>query len=52
MGVGPPFNLSETPAQLSTGAPLFGEHNREVFGGILGISDEEYARLEAEHAFE
>ena len=52
MGVGPPFNLSETPAQLSAGAPLFGEHNREVFGGILGISGEEYARLEAEHAFE
>lgn len=52
MGVGPPFSLSETPAQLRAGAPLLGEHNREVFMGILGISDEEYARLEAEHAFE
>lgn len=50
--VGPPFKLSATPAHLERGAPLLGEHNRQVFGSILGLSDEEYARLEAEHAFE
>lgn len=50
--VGPPFKLSETPAHLACGAPLLGEHNRRVFGEILGLSDEELARLEADHAFE
>lgn len=28
-------------------APLLGEHNRDVLQGLLGISDEEYAELEA-----
>lgn len=28
-------------------APLLGEHNRDVFGGLLGLGDEELAALEA-----
>lgn len=52
MGVGPPFRLSETPARLSAGAPLLGEHNSRVMREILGVSDEEYSRLESEHAFD
>ena len=28
-------------------APLFGEHNREILGGLLGMSAEEIAELEA-----
>jgi len=29
-------------------APMVGEHNREVLGGILGLSDAELASLEAD----
>ena len=49
---GPPFLLSETPARIDSAAPLLGEHNRHVFCDLLGLSDGEYARLEAEGAFE
>lgn len=30
-------------------APLLGEHSREVLTGLLGLSDDEVSRLEAEH---
>ena len=40
----PPFALLDTPADLHR-SPLLGEHNREVFGGILGISDAEIEEL-------
>jgi crotonobetainyl-CoA:carnitine CoA-transferase CaiB-like acyl-CoA transferase len=29
-------------------APTLGQHNRQVFGGLLGLSDEELARLESQ----
>ena len=29
-------------------APLLGEHNREVLGGLLGVSEEEMSKLEAD----
>lgn len=32
---------------LRSHAPYFGEHNREVLGGALGLSDDELAALEA-----
>ncbi len=41
---GPPFTLSETPAEQFP-SPLLGEHNRDVYGGILGISDAEIEEL-------
>jgi succinyl-CoA---D-citramalate CoA-transferase len=40
--------LSETPGQIRRGAPRLGEHNREVYGDLLGLSIDEIARLEAE----
>ena len=40
----PPFALLDTPADLRP-SPLLGEHNREVFGGILGMSDAEIDEL-------
>lgn len=52
MGVGPPFELSETPARLVSGAPLLGEHTRKVMHAVLGMGDDEFARLESEHAFD
>ena len=36
-----PFKMSETPAVNSRPGPLIGQHNREVFEGLLGISHEE-----------
>lgn len=44
---GLPAHLSVTPASYRLPAPGLGEHNREVLGGILGISDEELNALQA-----
>ena len=36
-----PFHMSETPAFNHLTGPLIGQHNREVFEGLLGINHEE-----------
>ncbi|MEZ4554494.1 MAG: CoA transferase [Dehalococcoidia bacterium] len=41
-------HLSKTDWSLDLPAPCLGEHNREVYGGLLGISDAEIEQLEAE----
>ncbi|MCP4749778.1 MAG: CoA transferase [Proteobacteria bacterium] len=46
--VAPPWRLSETPAGIHRHAPLLGEHNEQVFGGLLGMSEEEMKQLEEE----
>ncbi len=50
LGVEPIFNLmwklSRTPPAIRGHAPLLGEHNQQVLGGILGMSHEEVKRLE------
>jgi len=43
--ISPPWKLSATPAKIRTASPLLGQHNEEVFGGLLGMSKEEIARL-------
>jgi formyl-CoA transferase len=44
-GIVPKF--SETPGQVRWSASWEeGSHNRDVYGGLLGLSDEELARLE------
>jgi crotonobetainyl-CoA:carnitine CoA-transferase CaiB-like acyl-CoA transferase len=45
---GVPIKLSATPAQLHRGAPLLGQHNEQVFCGILGLGSAELAALEQE----
>jgi len=47
---GLPVHLSETDASLERGAPCLGEHNAEVFGGLLGLGSEELEKLRAEGA--
>jgi benzylsuccinate CoA-transferase BbsF subunit len=46
-----PYRLAKTPGRPQRAAPLLGEHNELVFKGILGLSDEDMARLEAAEAF-
>ena len=52
LGTEPIFNLmwqlSRTPPRIQRHAPLMGEHNREVFCGLLGMDDAEVSRLEEE----
>jgi len=45
-GVYPRF--SRTPGSIRRGAPRLGEHNREVYGGVVGLGDEELEALERE----
>ncbi|MGE0229030.1 MAG: CaiB/BaiF CoA transferase family protein [Dehalococcoidia bacterium] len=41
-------HLSKTDWSLDRAAPCLGEHNREVYGGLLGMSDAEIDQLQAE----
>jgi crotonobetainyl-CoA:carnitine CoA-transferase CaiB-like acyl-CoA transferase len=40
-----PWRFVEANPRLRRHSPLFGEHNREILGGVLGLSDEELAEL-------
>ena len=42
---GAPFRLSATPCRLVRPAPSLGQHNAEILGGELGITDDELGRL-------
>jgi CoA:oxalate CoA-transferase len=50
-GIGPvpvtgvPIKLSLTPGKIETRAPLLGEHNEEIYCGLLGYSKEELQQL-------
>lgn len=45
---GIPIKLSKTPGRIETRAPRVGEHNDEIYQGLLGYSQERIAELEAE----
>lgn len=44
----PSWKLSETPAKVKRASPLLGEHNEEVFGGLLGMSEVEIENFKHE----
>ena len=41
--------LSDTPGSVLRAGPELGEHNREVFEGLLGYSHDKIAALAARH---
>jgi crotonobetainyl-CoA:carnitine CoA-transferase CaiB-like acyl-CoA transferase len=43
----PTPRLSDTPGAIRWPGPALGAHNREVYAGELGLSDQEIARLQA-----
>jgi CoA:oxalate CoA-transferase len=45
---GTPLKMSETPGRVRSLAPMPGEHNEDVFVGMLGHSREDLARWRAE----
>ncbi len=45
---GLPVHFSETDWRMERGGPCLGEHNEEVFGGLLGLNADEIAALRAE----
>jgi benzylsuccinate CoA-transferase BbsF subunit len=44
---GLPVHLSRDDWRIDVGAPMLGQHNRQVFGEILGLDDDAIASLEA-----
>jgi benzylsuccinate CoA-transferase BbsF subunit len=45
------YQLSETPGRVRSAAPRLGEHNEQVFRDWMGLSADEYRRLEARGVF-
>ena len=45
---GTPLKLSETPGRVERLAPLPGEHNEDIFLGLLGYTPEDLARWQGE----
>lgn len=43
--MGSPFKMSRTPADPTLSSPFLGEHNQEIYCGVLGYSEEEVAKL-------
>ncbi len=43
--VTPPWRFSETPARIDQWTPTLGQHNLDVFSGILGLPPEEVEEL-------
>jgi crotonobetainyl-CoA:carnitine CoA-transferase CaiB-like acyl-CoA transferase len=48
---GSPIRLSRTPGRVQGAAPVLGQHTQDALQDWLGLSEEEYKRLEAEGVF-
>lgn len=47
----PPYKLSKTPFQMQRPAPTLGQHNDDIFKGMLGVSDAEMERMKQADVF-
>jgi crotonobetainyl-CoA:carnitine CoA-transferase CaiB-like acyl-CoA transferase len=47
---GMPVHLSETDWSIERGAPVLGQHNEQVLGGLLGMTGEEIEQMRVEGA--
>jgi crotonobetainyl-CoA:carnitine CoA-transferase CaiB-like acyl-CoA transferase len=45
---GPPYQMSRTPARVTTPAPRLGEHNAAIYRERLGLSESELSALQSE----
>ena len=45
---GPGWRLPATPASIHSPPPVYGQHNREVYLDMLGLSEDEYQQLIAD----
>jgi CoA:oxalate CoA-transferase len=45
---GVPFKYSQTPGKVERKAPKVGEHNEEIYCGLLGFSKESFAEFQRE----
>ncbi len=45
---GAPFKMSQTPWSMTKPSPTLGQHNKEVYGSLLGFKNEELVRLRQE----
>jgi CoA:oxalate CoA-transferase len=45
---GAPYVMARTPWRIRRGAPLLGEHNRDILGGRLGLSEAELKKIAAD----
>ncbi len=41
----PPLGMSETPPKIERSFPAIGEHNEEIYCGLLGFSPEDLVKL-------
>lgn len=48
--IGSPYKMTETTWRISRRAPLIGEHNREIYEGELGFSEQEMRLLKEARA--
>jgi crotonobetainyl-CoA:carnitine CoA-transferase CaiB-like acyl-CoA transferase len=44
---GLPWKMSGTPGEVRWPSPTLGQHNREIFGGLLGLTGDEISALES-----